>query len=371
MSVSSSCNYFLVGYTCTIHLVNRYTKIALMSKVSLSDVATRAEVSRGAVSQVLNGDVRGRISEATKARIFLAMKELGYQPNRLARALSRGKTDCIGLMISGFRNPFYVALLEHTEKMLHEAGYQVLIDSSSLQETNEMSGKLQGWNVDGVLIYSPQKDLTLYLGADARDLPTVGMGTSSGRGDWVVFDIYSGALQAIEYSIKRGYKRIAHVTPCDTQRREQMDGRLAGCFDACQKAGVPLEIISIAGEDILAGGRRIGLEIAARKTKKRPHVLLCHNDAMAIGVINGLRRGKVRVPEDVAVVGFDGIDEGQLLDKPLTTVEMPIEEACRNAVALLLERIQQREATGDKISKTRVRSKKIVIPTRLLRGETA
>ena len=339
-----------------------------MPKVSLSDVATRAEVSRGAVSQVINGDVRGRISEATKTRIFQAMKELGYQPNRLARALSRGKTDTIGLMISGFRNPFYVALLEHTEKRLHEAGYQVLIDSSSLQETSEMSGKLRGWNVDGVLIYSSQKDLTLCLGADARELPVVGMGTSAGRGDWVVFDIYSGATQAIEYSIKRGYKRIAHVTSCpEIQRRENMDGRLAACFDVCQKAEMPLEIISVAGEDLLADGRRIGLEMAARKPKKRPHVLLCHNDITAIGVIHGLRRGKVRVPEDVAVVGFDGINEGQLMDKPLTTVEMPIEEACERAVALLLKRVNEQSKAP---STTRTRRQKIVIPTRLIVGET-
>ena len=342
-----------------------------MPKISLADVAKRAEVSRGAVSQVVNGDVRGRISEATKARIFAAMKDLGYQPNRLARALSRGKTDCIGLMISGFRNPFYVALLEHTERMLHEAGYQVLIDSSSLQETNEMSGKLQGWNVDGVLVYSPQKDLTHYLGAHARDLPVVGMGTSAGRGDWVVFDMYGGATQAIEYSIGRGYKRVAHVTPClETKRRAAMDGRLAACFDACQKADLPLEIISIAGEDVLAGARRVGLEIAARKSKKRPHVLLCHNDVAAIGAIHGLRRGKVRVPEDVAVVGFDGIAEGQLLEKPLTTVEMPIEEACQKAVALLLERIEQRREANSQSPKTKSRRRKVTIATRLLLGET-
>lgn len=377
--------------------------------VSLSDVAQRAGVSRGAVSQVINGDVRDRISAPTKERIFAAMSELGYQPNLMARALSRGKTNTIGLMLSGFRNPFYVSLLENTERLLAEAGYRVLLDSSSLMLGNASHGmphvevkdelqcgsKLRGWNVDGVLMYTPpHQEITQYLGATARDLPQVRMGTTSGPGDWVVFDIYDGARQAIEYVVSRGYTKIATATPyTSSTRREQMEGRLAACFDVCEKAGLSLELISISGEEEVVGGRRAGEEIARRPPKTRPHVVLCHNDALAIGLYHGLRRGGARVPEDVAVVGFDGIREGQLLDKPLTTVEMPTLEMCRSCIELLLSRIAQKciaqnqknraaplSSTRNGSSSTRRAeqselvkspSQTIVVPTRLLIGETA
>jgi DNA-binding LacI/PurR family transcriptional regulator len=348
-----------------------------MKKVCLVDVAERAGVSRGAVSQVMNGDVRGRISEPTKERIFAAMKELGYQPNRMARALSRGKTDCVGLMLSGFHNPFYVAVLEHSERLLAEAGYQLLLDSSSLHSKSEAPGKLHGWNIDGLLIYSsPREVLDNYLGESAKTLPVVRVGATKSTDDCVIFDVRSGARQAIEYSLKRGYKRIAHVTPCELGlSRSKMDGRLASYYDVCREAGLPLEVLPLNGVEEMSGGLRIGVEIAHQKPRRRPRVVMCHNDVTAIGVIHGLRRSGLRVPEDVAVVGFDGIAEGQLLDKPLTTVEMPVEELCRRAVELLLLRIEEKQkGTLDDekvVPSPLAKRKKIIIPTQLIIGETA
>jgi len=319
--------------------------------VSLMDVAARAGVARGTVSSVLNNrSAQARISPQTQERIRRAAEELGYRPNRLAQGLGKGRTNIIGLMIPGLRNPFFLSLLEAAEERAFRDGYDVLPDSAfQLRASFNIEGKLSGWPVDGVLIWvSPDKALPDFLGPWVQNLPVVYLGyRRTDNADWVAIDRDGGVRQAMEHLREKGYSRIAYLYPW--QDLQPIDSRYIVYDQLCREFGIApiklaLETLStqtryslITQAGLREAGLTTGLAIARRPVGDIPDAIVCHNDLVAIGLFNGLRRGGIRVPEDVAIVGFDGIEEGLYLDKPLTSVESPGLELIQTAMDILHE----------------------------------
>ena len=332
--------------------------------VSIRDVAAQAGVSLATVSKVLNERTGTRISSGTQRRVREAALALGYQPNRLAQGMVQRKTQTLGVMISGLQNPFFLSVLEETERRALEAGYQVFLDAApSVAGTYGTHIKLRGWPVDGVLMWAASdQTLAQFLGPQAHDLPVVFLGyPRADSTDWVAFDLAEGGRLAARYLIERGCRRIGYVYPWAWPRPDV--GLVHGaCLETCHEAGVSVETIStVRPEETRRAGLETGLLIAARPAAERPDALFCHNDVIAVGVYHGLRRGGLRVPEDMALVGFDGIEEGQCLDVPLTTVQTPVDIFCKEAMSLLMRRL----------AKTPEPPGQIVVPVRLLRGGTA
>ena len=333
--------------------------------VSIRDIATRAGVSRGTVSKVLNGSPE-TISEETKARVRQAVEETGYAPNQLARSLGRRRTDTLGLMISGLQNPFFVEIMEQAERLALDAGYQVLVDAapSSCGSYGD-HGKMRGWPVDGVLMWaSAGQRVGDYLGPQATGLPVVYLGHPGGDDrDAVLLDIHGGARMLAEWLHGRGYRRPAFAYPYPRQGEGGSDPRYRAYSGFFIEAGLPFEQITMARqEETRAAGLETGLALAARAPADRPDVVLCLNDVIAQGVYFGLRRAGLRVPQDMAVVGFDGIEEAQWLDTPLTSVRLPVGEMCRQALDVLARRMAA-GASGP--------TEKILLPAILLPGGTA
>jgi LacI family transcriptional regulator len=331
---------------------------------SIRDVAASAGVSLTTVSQVLNGRENARIAPATQERVRRAAQELNYQPNRLARSLIMGRTDTIGMMISGFRNPFFVQLLESMEQMIQAAGYQSLLDAApSFRGSYRAHGELRSWPVDGVLMWAhASQQVSDYLHGTAIPVVYLGAQRRGDRSDAVSFDLYGGARQAAEHVIERGHKRIAHVAPYEFSQWSPEEERSRGFRDACAEHGLPLEtIVATEQAETREAGWHLGQLIAGRSKAKRPQALLCHNDVMAVGVYHGLRRAGLRVPENIAVVGVDGIEEGLYLDRPLTSVVIPAEEICRRALDILLKRIAGNQDDFPQ---------QVVVPTTLRIGES-
>jgi DNA-binding LacI/PurR family transcriptional regulator len=291
----------------------------------------------------LNGNESARIARATQERVREAAVALGYRPNRMARSLGRRRTDTIGLLISGLRNPFFVELLETAERLAEEAGYEVLLDSApSVHGTFMGHGKVVGgWPVDGALIWATAyQHAESFLGQQAESIPVVYLGAERGDGsDWVSFDYYQGGRLAVEHLAGRGYKRIAYVTPYAFGIDRHDEPRNAAYNDVCAAAGLPTTQILTREEETRAAGLRAGQQVAAMPAGERPDALFCHNDMLAVGVYCGLRRSGLRVPDDVAVVGFDGVEETQYLDIPLTTVRTSGETLCRRALDALSRRM--------------------------------
>jgi DNA-binding LacI/PurR family transcriptional regulator len=328
--------------------------------VSIREVAARAGVSCCTVSKALN-NVEGRIPPQTRERVRLAAAELGYQPNRFARGVVKKRTETLGLMISGLQNPFFVDLAEDAERILMTAGYQVVLDAAPRSPgVYHGDGKLRGWPMDGVLMWArPNQTLALYLGPWARDLPVVYLGDLRNDGsDAVAFDLAGGGRQAAEHFAGRGYRRVAHVSHWAD------DDRHTAFRQTCQERDLTVESLLIEMEphqQLRAAGLRAGEALAARPAATRPEAVFCHNDLIAVGVYRALRRAGLRVPEDVAVLGFDGIDEVRYLESPLTTIACSTETMCRTALEILLRRIG-----GDRDTPPR----QIAIPTTLVAGGT-
>ena len=325
--------------------------------VSIKDVAERAGVSRGTVSSVMNADMTARISARTREHVQRIAEELGYAPNRLARSLGRRRTDTIGLLIAGLRNPFFVELMESAERLAQSAGFDVLTDDTFLtRPAARPQGKLFGWPVDGVLMWSTGvQTLSEHLGPQSVGTPIVYLGYERSDGAaFVALDHYRGARAAIEHLAARGYRRIGYLTPVrDAETGQGAEARVAAYEDICREWGLTPEYPLVAQRGLYAPSRQTGwreigyasgLELAAAKDRSR--AVFCHNDAMAIGVYHGVRRGGLRVPEDMAVVGFDGISEGLCLDKTLTSVTMPIEALCQSALELLLSQMRGDQDSG-------------------------
>ncbi len=330
--------------------------------VSIRDIAHQAGVSTSTVSKVLNGSTEP-IRAQTQERVRRIATELGYHPNRLAQSVARRKTHTIGLMISGLQNPFFVSLLETAESQLLVSGNQILLDAApSVAGSYSQPSRLNGWPVDGVLMWAfAEQSLSMYLGAQARDIPVVYLGNRrDDDSDWVAFDHYGGGRLAAEHLVTRGYRRIAYLGAFGSGSLR--GPRYQAYADVCAEAGLPIEIFEL--EDVaetcetgLAGG----LRLAVLPPEKRPEAVLCVNDVLALGVYHGLRRAGLRVPEDVAVVGFDGIKEGQCEDIPLTTVYASPEKLCREALEILVRRI-----AGDRQGPPC----QITVPTEFMRGGT-
>jgi DNA-binding LacI/PurR family transcriptional regulator len=342
--------------------------------VSIREVAARAGVARGTVSTVLND--RGaevRISLETQARVRRVAEEMGYRPNRLAQGLGKGRTNIIGLMIAGLRNPFFLNLLEVAEERAFEAGYDVLPDSAfQLRASYAASGKLSGWPVDGILLWTdPDHNLSDYLGPQRSDLPVVYLGyRRTDNSDFVGIDRGPGARELMQHLWDRGFRRIAYL--CPGEGLHATDPRCVAYLDLCRRTGQEPEWLRLQSRDSVSivtqawmreAGWQIGQELAARKPQDRPDAVICLNDLVALGLYNGLRRAGLRVPEDIAVAGFDGIDEGRLLDRPLTTVVSPGVPLIEKALEILTQRLDDKERV--------LPPQQIVMPSVLQVGETA
>jgi LacI family transcriptional regulator len=321
--------------------------------ISIRDVAAKAGVSVGTVSHVLNGNAAARIAPHTQERVRLAARDLGYRPNRVARSLGRRRSDTIGLLVGGLRNSFFVEILETVESLAREIGYHVLLEAAPSRK-GSVVGHIAAqdyWPVDGVLMWSPpDRTLTDILGVPYSNTPVVYLGTSrTDATDWVGIDCEAGGRLAGELLLSRGCRRPAYLSPFAFHIAPYEETRNIGFKAVCQAAGV-VPTMMLTSEETRAAGVRAGEQIAALPKNERPDGLFCHNDMIAIGVCCALRRAGLRLPEDIAVVGFDGVEEGLFLEIPLTTVELPIPELCRQGLNRLIHKLGGANEGGTGIS---------------------
>jgi len=332
--------------------------------VSIREVAEKVGVSAGTVSHVLNGNASARIAPATQDRIRQAAEDLGYSPNRLARGLGRGRTDTIGVIISGLRNPFFADIVETVVGITVAAGYHAIVEVTPQPPGDtKRKGNLSGWPVDGILLWAqPWQTLVDHAGKSAQHIPVVYLGyPRTDETDWVAFDLYGGGRVLTEHLFAQGYKRTWYFTPFRENVPVAREARIVAYLDTCARYGQTGRVVLLSrSEETRQIGVETGLQIAAMPPAERPDAIICHNDIVAVGVYHGLIRGGVRVPEEVAVTGFDGIAEGQCLDKPLTTVTTSAEAMCRTAIDLLMKRIAGEPRSPQGVS----------IPTTLSIGKT-
>ncbi|SDC04423.1 LacI family DNA-binding transcriptional regulator [Streptomyces prasinopilosus] len=318
---------------------------------TLEEVAARAGVGRGTVSRVINGSPR--VSDATRAAVEAAVAELGYVPNTAARALAANRTDAIALVVPEpetrfFAEPYFSDILRGVGAALSDTEMQLLlIFAGSDRERQRLADYLAAHRVDGVLLVSVHADDPLPDMLARLEIPAVISGPRSAAEALtsVDSDNYGGARQAVEHLVARGRQRIAHITGrLDVYGAQR---RVDGYRDALRDAGRPVDDLMIeAGDFSEEGGRRA----MAALLERRPDLdaVFAASDVTAAGARHALREAGRRIPEDVALVGYDDSAIARHMDPPLTSVRQPIQEMGRTMIGLLLAEVADRRPAASR-----------------------
>jgi DNA-binding LacI/PurR family transcriptional regulator len=310
---------------------------------TLEQVARLAGVGRGTASRVINGSTH--VSEHSRRAVEAAVAELHYVPNAAARTLKTRRTDTVALVIAEpadriFGEPFFAGIVRGISAAVSDAGKQlVLMLSQAGSRSAHLESYLTRQHVDGVLLLSLHDDDELPAAIRARGLPMVIGGRSGGDtdGPWVDVDNERAAALAAQLLVDTGCRVIGTITgPFDmTAGRD----RYAGFESALRRAGRPLT------DDLVAHGdfsRESGARAMAELLARRPDLdgVFCANDPMAAAALRVLHEAGRRVPDDVAVIGFDDSALARTTHPTLTTISQHLEEMGAAMVDLLLEQLR-------------------------------
>jgi len=308
---------------------------------TLKDVARRAGVSTATVSHVIN-ETRF-VSEELKARVHQAMRELNYRPNAIARSLRRRKTHNIGMIVPDISYPFLAEVARGVEDKGFELGYNVILCDSDgdLEREADYIELLQEKKVDGIVFVaagesSSHVQTLIEQGMPVvvcdRELPGVEV-------DTVIADNVGSGYQATEHLIGLGHRRIGGIGGpkglCISNKR------LEGYRRALEEHGIPLsEELIIHSDFRCRGGYEAMKELLALDAP--PTAVFACNDLMAIGAICAASKKRLRMPQDIAIIGCDDIALASFTNPSLTTVAQPKHEMGAIAVEMLVERIKDR-----------------------------
>ncbi|MEU1617979.1 LacI family DNA-binding transcriptional regulator [Streptomyces sp. NPDC005722] len=331
---------------------------------TLEEVAARAGVGRGTVSRVINGSPR--VSDRAKTAVEAAIAELGYVPNRAARALAGNRTDAIALVIPEaetrlFAEPYFSDIIRGVGAELADTDMQLLLTLlRTPKERQRFAQYLGAHRVDGVLLVSVHEDDPLPDLLEQLEMPTVLSGRRSDLESvsYVDSDNVGGARSAVAHLLGRGRKAVATITgPLDMYVARS---RLDGYRQAVEDAGLAHDHALVAAGDFTEEGGRAAMRALLGR---RPDVdaVFAASDVMASGALQVLREKGRRVPDDVALIGFDDSAIARHTDPPLTSVRQPIEEMGRTMARVLLEEIAASTATR----------RQVVLSTELVRRESA
>jgi len=310
--------------------------------VNVRDVAARAKVSVGTVSNVMNRPEK--VSTATVARVQAAIDDLGFVRNDAARQLRAGRSRSLGLIVLDVANPFFTDLARGAEDRAAEEGLAILLGNTDDNLNREAAylDLFEEQRVHGVLI-SPLGDISERLTRlRARGTPTVLVDrqTEDHSFSSVSVDDVAGGGLAANHLISIGRTRLAYVGGPGTIR--QVADRLAGArLAVAEHENVSIEVIDTDALSVLAG-RAAGLTLLKRAAQDRPDAIFAANDLLAIGVLQALNmHGDLHVPRDIALIGYDDIAFAAAAVVPLSSIRQPSVLIGYTAVDLLL-----REASG-------------------------
>ncbi|BDI31644.1 LacI family transcriptional regulator [Capsulimonas corticalis] len=307
--------------------------------ISIREVAARAKVSRATVSRVLN-NVDVPISAETRQLVRHVAAEMGYQPNRAARALATGRTQTIALWTSNLRSAYYGEVIYYTHEEIVRHEYELFVSAAGmgpgeLVDTNQLAS----WPVDGVLAVDVPRGKLLGLSnslIENKAFVNIGAYVLEDA-DFVQVDFQEKAAEAVLHLAETGCKRIAYLVPDWFEWfEESADARLTGYRLAMAKLGREPEYIVTDSELREAATSALASYAGAHGC---PDGLFCYNDELAIGAYPALRELGLSIPDDVAVVGCDGIKDTSYLYPALTTIVQPLEQMCATAWAFLKRRI--------------------------------
>jgi DNA-binding LacI/PurR family transcriptional regulator len=324
--------------------------------VTARDIARELELSQPTVSRILNGDKGHRIADETRSRVIETARRLGYQPNSVARSLRRGRTNIIGVHTShnyDVRNDFFGTIIGALQHECGSRGLDILLHSALRgSSSEEMFGKLRDGRVDGLILHaSPDDPLITLLGQSS--FPVVSVADQLPGIPSVTCDDADGMEQLVEYLIGRGYKQFAFLAPRILPASIRV--RQEAFIQALEHRGIARDksrVLSIDFEDV-------GDVLSTLLAIEAPCAVCCWNDRTAYNLLHVCESNGVKVPQQLAIAGFDGFRDNKIPMRQLVSVACPWEKVAATALRLLADRIEGRFVQEESL------------PVTLLDGDTA
>ncbi len=309
---------------------------------SIKDVARKAGVSIASVSRVMND--HDNVREETRARVLAAVRTLRYVPHSGARSLITHRTHAIGVLLPDLYGEFFSEIIRGIDAVARERNLQLLL-SSVHGDAAEVAAAMRAMRgrVDGLLIMSPHVDTALLDRNIPSTLPVVLLNNplSDTHHSTVTIDSYRGARAMVRHLLSRGRRRIAHIA--GRELNVDSEERLRGYTDEMATSAPDVTPVVLKGDFSEKSGYQAGRRLSARG--ERPDAVFAANDVMAVGCLLAFREAGVRVPEDVALAGFDDIPVAALVSPALTTMRVRIAELGRSALSHLLQSIESPKRT--------------------------
>ncbi|MEK8052765.1 LacI family DNA-binding transcriptional regulator [Ideonella sp. DXS22W] len=306
---------------------------------SINAVAKLADVSIATVSRVLNNSKP--VNADTRRRVEAAVAQLGYRTNAAGRSLAMAQSHLLMVLVPDFANPFYAQIVQGVESVTRQAGYKIVLTDASGGESPHGTALDALYNrlADGVINLAHLDDDAAIV-SEVQQLPWVNCSEflpDSGV-PYVSIDHRQAAIDAVQYLLNRGHRRIALISADETYRWARL--RHEGYELAMLRAGLapdPALVRTASSTDYEAGSQAVGGLMALLEP---PTAVFAVSDTLAIGAIKALRRAGRRVPDDVAVMGFDDLPLSAVFEPGLTTIGQPMRELGATAAEILLARLR-------------------------------
>lgn len=313
--------------------------------MNIGKIAKRARVSTATVSRTINGS--DKVTPDTAERVWKVVRSLGYQPNSYARALVSGKSRMLGLIISDIVNPFFPELVRSFEEIALENGYEVIVANTGYDPERMARGvgRMLERKAEGVAVITSEMGEDFLAQIAERRIPIVFLDTArvGARVSKIKVDYSQGINEAVEHIAKLGHKRIAFISgPAELRSAET---RRNAFLKSLHHYGVlPDKNYIQTGNHRIEGGEAAMERLLA--LPHRPTAVLTSNDLTAMGVLRAIYNAKLRVPENISVVGFDDIEFSEFTQPALTTVRLSRKEVAEKAFSALATLISGKSGRG-------------------------
>jgi DNA-binding LacI/PurR family transcriptional regulator len=307
---------------------------------TLQDVAQKAGVSTATVSKVLSNTPY--VSEETRAKVMLAVQELGYRPNLAARALSSGKTLVIGVVFpyiydAIFTDPLVLQILEGIEAICSQHNHNLLLNTPRLSETGldeNYQTLIRSGYIDGLIAIDNVPLASAVQPAIQRGIPSVAIGYHPTQ-YYVRGDDYTGGKKLMEHILSLGHREIGIITVPENMNFA-VNQRMMGLRSVAESHGLDYCMMPITYSDFsVQGGEESCIDLL--KQHSNLTAIISMNDRMAMGAVRQIQKMGRRVPDDVTVVGYDNIDSSEICTPPLTTIDQQATHLGRTAAQMLFE----------------------------------
>ncbi|MFG6685486.1 LacI family DNA-binding transcriptional regulator [Mariniflexile sp. HNIBRBA6329] len=311
-------------------------------KTTIKDIASVLNISPAAVSKALHDD--SRISTKTKEAVKKVAKELNYQPNHLASALRKGKSNLVGVIVPRTNSNFFSSVIQNIEEVLNKEGYNIIITQSNESYKKECSNidTLLFTQVDGIIASMANETIKLdyFEKVKSKGIPLIlfDRGENDLNVDYIGINDYESSHMIVEHLVEQGCKRIAHIG--GYRRTRIFNNRIKGYIDAIKKHHLPLdESLLIESSLTIEDGREKMKQLLA--LKNRPDAVYVAGDYAALGALQVLNENNINVPNDIALVGFGNEPFTSMVTPTISSIEQHSTEIGKQAALTFLERVKE------------------------------